>query len=268
MSSTTECRCGKPTRDAAYFCDQCGDDLSQALGDIPWLDTELETTITGETGIDYRTLGGGKGGKKPSEMPSPVNWSAADARAHLKGLLVSWVLFCNEDGIRHQSPRDGLPDDTLTDLAKWMLWRVDGLALHDIGPDAVDEITDAVTRCHRFVDRHPQRQYLGPHDGCDDAGSLYATPHSQSARCDVCSSTVDAIAVKAKRITELEDRLCTAAEIARLSTYLGFKADRDKVRNRINQWHHRGKITPSMLAGEIVFPFGVVYKLLAADEYA
>ena len=49
--SETECRrCGRPARDAAYYCEECGNALSVALGEIPWLDEELEVTISGQRG--------------------------------------------------------------------------------------------------------------------------------------------------------------------------------------------------------------------------
>src|SRR5689334_20695038 len=105
-----ECRCGRPTRDAAYGCDACGDDLARALGDVPWLDEELEVTITRQQGIDYRRSGGGKGGKKPAERPLPGNWTASEARTHLKALLVLWTRLCDEEDVRSSDPRNGLPE--------------------------------------------------------------------------------------------------------------------------------------------------------------
>src|SRR4051812_39492595 len=134
---TTTCRCGKPTRDDAYVCDTCTEELSRALGDIPWIDDELETTITKRKGIDYRRVGGGTGGKR--EQPSPPEWTASNARGHLKAVLVAWVLYCSEERTRNSSPHQEIPDDTLPAISRWLMWRVDGLALDDIGPDAVDE---------------------------------------------------------------------------------------------------------------------------------
>ena len=94
------CRCGKPTRDAAYVCDPCGQELATALGDVAWLDEQLEITITRTSGVDYRTLGG----TASSETPSPVHWVASDARGHLKALLVSWALFAYQEDVRNSAP--------------------------------------------------------------------------------------------------------------------------------------------------------------------
>lgn len=93
---TTECRCGRPTRDAAYGCDDCGDSLARALGEVPWLTEELEVTISRQKGVDYR----GVGGSGSTERALPVVWGASEARAHLKALLVSWALYAHQEKIR------------------------------------------------------------------------------------------------------------------------------------------------------------------------
>lgn len=260
----TICTCGKPTRDAAYVCDTCAEALSVALGEIPWLDEELEVTITKRKGIDYRRVGGGKGGTL--EQPSPPEWNASSARTHLKGVLVAWVKFCAEEHVRHSSPHPGIPTDDLTAISRWLMWRVDGLALHDIGPEAVDEITSAVAHCHRLIDRPADRQYLGVCDECE-GGRLYARPGGSWAKCNNCEAATNAEQLRGKLLTELDDRLCTAAEIARLSTYLGLRADRESVRKRINQWHTRGVIASESMFEEPAFRFGPVYDRLLADEY-
>jgi hypothetical protein len=264
--TNTICRCGKPAHDA-FVCEQCTDDLARALGDVPWLSEELDVTIAHQQGIDYRRLGGATGGQKPSERPSPVTWSAADARTHLKALLVSWALFCADERVRNSSPHIGLPEDNLPALSRWLMWRVNGLALLEIGAEAVDELTSAVAHCHRLIDRPADRQYLGTCDLCVD-GRLYARAHSTWARCDSCDASVDADTVRKRLLVELDDRLCTAAEIAHLSTYLGLKAGRDQVRKRINQWHTRGQLAKAhSFSTEATFRFGTVYELLVRAEY-
>ncbi len=265
--TTTVCRCGRPTRDHAYACETCGDELARALGDCSWLDEQMEVTITRQQGIDYRRLGGGKGGKKDAERPLPGNWTASEARTHLRALLVSWVLFCNAESVRSSDPANGLPTDAIVPMSRWLLWRVDGLMLNDIAPEVVDEIVSAVAHCHRLIDKHPERQYLGPCSACPE-GRLYSRPSASVAICQSCDATVNAEVVRKHLLEELDDRLCTAAEIARLSTYLGLKADREQVRKRINAWHKRGRISSESMFDEPAFRFGDVYAMLAASEYA
>lgn len=285
-----ECRCGRPTRDTLTVCDTCSDNFARALGEIPWLDEQLDVTITRASGIDYRQMGSagrvnprsdkridGDNTPEPPSADSPAlgaamqhdlyNWTAADARINLRALLVSWVKFCAEEGVRSSDPRDDLPADTLPAMSRWMMWRVDGLAFNEIGPDAVEEITSAVAHCYRLIDRPAERQYLGACTSCE-TGRLYARPGGEWATCNECRTALDAEAVRRRLLVELEDRLCTAAEIARLSTYLGLKAGREQVRNRINQWHKRDRIEahPSFSEGA-TFRFGAVYALLVAAEY-
>ena len=260
-TSTRECRCGRPLRDQAIVCDTCADSLARALGEVPWLAEELETTVSGQKGATYD-------GYTPrgAETPSPVHWAASEARTHLRAVLVSWVRFCDAERVANSSPTPGLPTDDLPAISRWLLWRVDGLTRHELGMDAVDEITDAAAQCHRMVDRPADRQFLGACDMCPD-GRLYARPGSAWARCVGCDAATDADAVRARLLDELDDRLCTAAEIARLSTYLGLHDDREKVRNRINQWHKRGRITrEAAFSEDPVFRFGIVWRLLVVED--
>lgn len=262
------CRCGKPTRDTLTVCEDCLTELNQALGDIPALEEELNVTISQQKGVDYRRVGGSKGGTKPAETPSPVNMGASDAKADLKALLVSWARLCHEEQVRNQSGETGLPDDNLPAISRWLMWRVDGLGLHEAGSDAVDEITAAVGRCQRMVDIPTERQYLGDCDDCD-TGRLYARPASTWARCEGCDKAVPAQDVRDRLLARLDDRLCTAAEIARLSTYLGLRANRESVRKRINQWHARGLVSAHpAISDEVAFRFGEIYGKLIADDYS
>lgn len=266
MTTENLCRCGKPTRDTAVVCDDCGDSLARALGDVAWLTDELEISVTRQKGVDYRQAGGGSGPKKPSERPSPVQWGAAEARAELRSILVSWTRLCADEGVRNSSPYPGLPDDDLASISRWLLWRVDGLTLHEAGSDAVDEITSAVAHCHRVIDRPADRQYLGVCDVCPD-GRLYSRPGGKWARCATCDATTAADEVRSRLLGELDDRLCTAAEIAHLSTYLGLKAGREQVRKRIEYWARSERIhSEAAISEQAVYRFGIVWRLLAQED--
>ncbi len=264
--TTTEriCRCGRPTD--KFYCDDCAQSFSVALGEIPWVERELDITITRQQAATWN------GGSHSPETALPFHPSASDARGNLRAVLVAWVRFCDEEAIRHQSPAHGLPTDTLTAMSRWLMWRVDGLALHDIGPEAVDEITSAVAHCRRLIDRPLDRQFLGRCEQCEkvgDEGRLYARPGSILATCNNCGDVIDAERLKTRLLAELDDRLCTAAEIAHLSTYLGLDANRDQVRKRINTWHRRRLITSeSLFEGEAAFRFGIVWRLLAHNDGA
>jgi hypothetical protein len=260
--TSTTCSCGRPTRDDAYVCEDCAQRLARALGDVPALAAELDTTIARQKGIDYRATS--TGGTKT--QPLGYEPTAADARTALHALLVSWVRFCDAEQVRHQSHSWDLPADTLTGLSRWLLWRVDGLTLHDQGPEAVRQIVETVNACWRHVDRPADPQDLGPCDECSE-GRYKSHKGASWARCTSCGDVIDAEERRQLLLTRLDDRLCTAAEIAHLSTYLGLRDNRERVRNRVNQWHRRGRIVPEPAATtDPVFRFGIVWRLLTHED--
>lgn len=249
------CRCGRPTRDAAYFCDDCGDKLARALAEVPWLDTELEVTITGTKGVDYR-----RGGVRSTEHRLPVNLAASTARDTLRAVLVSWVLFCDEEGVRHQSPRVGLPSDTLAAMSRWLLWRVDGLALLDIGPEAVAEVSAAVGHARRLIDRPADRWYAGP---CDCGEDLYARTQAGAVACAGCEATYDIATRREWLLATAEDRLANAATIARAVSWLGAAP---LTSDRVRKWAERGRILAHGHDGRSpLYRVGDAIDLLAGD---
>lgn len=264
---TNECRCSKPTRDDAYVCDDCGDSLSRVLGEVPWLTEELEVTISRQKGVDYRSVGGSSGGKKASERPSPVAWGASEARTHLKALLVSWALFCSAEGVRNSSPSPDMPADNLPALSRWLMWRVDGLTLHEIGPDAVEEITSAVAHCHRLIDARPDRWYAGPcnaeGDGRECGVDLYAKSASGDVRCETCGATYDVVARRSWLLEAAEDRLADAATIARSVSWLGALPLNA---TRVRKWAERGRIVAKAHDGDRpLYRIGDAIDLLAKE---
>jgi hypothetical protein len=253
-----------PTRDEAYFCEDCGRSLSVALGDVPWLVEEMETSATRAKGVDYRT----KGGTRSSDKPLPFNQALSDAGAHLRAVAGAVGEVLPDERVRNSSTSQAIPEDNLPAISRYLLWRVDGLALLDIGPEAVDEITDAVAKCHRLIDKPADRQYLGPCEECE-GGRLYARPGAKWARCDACATPVDAEDLRGKLLASLDDRLCTAAEIAKLSTYLGLRAGREQVRKAVEHMGRKGLIERHPAFSEqAVYRFGDAYARLVSAEYA
>lgn len=265
---TNECACGKPTD--AYVCQTCAGALSRALGDCTWLEGELETTITRQRGA---ATGGGARGTNDS---LPWHERASQARRTLHALLVTWVRFCGEESVRHAPAWQAR--DNLTSLSRWLLNCVHGLTLHELGGDAVAEITDAVAECERIVFwKRKSRTYLGPcgqtvvdEDGevltLSCPGEVYADEGAQVGYCDECAQGVTVAIRKSDLDKRLDDRLCTAAEIARLATYLGLDVPRDRVRQQVNTWHKRKLVLPASkdADGSPLFRYGEVKVMLYA----
>lgn len=229
MSQT--CNCGKPTRDAAYVCDECLGDLTKALAEIPWLAGELEVTITKQRGIDYTALGG----SPSSESPLPLHAPALDARRALRLALTTCVRFCDEERVRHQSPRTGMPTDSLEAMSRWLMWRVDGLGLNDMGYEFADDITNAVASCRRAIDRAPERRYAGP---CECGRDLYHKPGAIEAKCTDCARVYNVGELYEWMRKGVMGRLVTAREG---STLLG-RFDLPTPQATIDVWHDRKRI--------------------------
>lgn len=272
-----ECRCGRPTRDAAYVCDHCSDELAKALGDVPWLSEELQITASRQKGVDYRRGGGGKGGKKAAEMPLPVHWGASEARTHLKALLASWVRFCADEQVRSTDQKNNTPTDDMSAMSRWLLWRVDGLALHEIGPDAVDEIVTAVgndgtngkptSGCYRAIDNAPDKWFAGPcnadTEGVECGADLYALSQKGEVTCHVCSTAYDVAERRTWLLNAAQDRLADATELARSVSWLG---SRTLNRDRVYQWAKRGRITAKAhLEGKPLYRIGDAIDLLTKE---
>lgn len=262
----TDCRCGRPTRDTLTVCDACADQLGVALGDIAWLVDELDTTITRQRALPT------EGGPTGAETPLPWHEKASEALRHLKAILVSWALFCDAEHVPHQSPANGLPDDTAEALSRWLLWRIDGLTRHELGPDAVDEITDAVAKCRRVIDRRPERWYAGPctahpgggEDSRECGSDLYAKRQTGDVECRDCGAVYDVAARRAWLLAEAEDRLADAATVARAVSWLGAVPLTPAL---VRKWAERGRIIAKGHDGSRpLYRIGDAIDLLAATS--
>lgn len=268
-----ECRCGRPTRDDAWVCDHCVETFGHTLADLGALDIEVQTTMARLRGLPTQ------GGSRAAEKPLPWHDKAAEARRVLNGLLSSWVRFCEEEEVR--GPGSTFPADTIASKAAWLETRVAGLALMDIGPECVDEITDAAAECHRLVFwKRRSRIYLGPcgavetdDEGVESEpcpGDVYADEGEPVGFCEECGQGVTVAIRQGALNKELDDRLCTAAEIARLSTFLGLDQPRETVRKRVLYWHRHKRIAQRGMDYDAtppapMFKYGEVRTLLFSE---
>lgn len=257
--------CTRPTRDSAYACDSCGDTFANDLKAlVDWLDEDLETSVGGAKGVEYKhgRLSGGGG-----DEGLRVNWRAAKLYRELQRALCDAVDRCLEARIRHVSTSDAEPARTVSAMAEWLRWRVDGMALDIQGPRHVKVIGDLVDQAKEIVFwTPPERQFLGDCNLCGE-GDVYVEGGAEEAYCSRCEKAFPAEVLRVELVTKLHDRLMTAAEIAKLSTYLGLRDDRGRVEGRIRSWRHRGRIVSHGGDGEAGrYRFGDVYLLLVARE--
>jgi hypothetical protein len=229
------CACGKPTRDDAYSCDECGDKTARALGDVPWLIDELEVTITKQrAAIDGD-------GAASAETPLMYHLPAAEKRDALRHSLVTAVRFCVEEGVRNSDPGPEWPEDNMTSMSRWLLWRVDGLALNDMGEEITRGVRDAVRACRHIIDKPPERAYAGPCPECKR--DLYHRHDAAEVKCPGCGQRWDVAEVNEwmrERIsTHLADRMVTAREGSMLLGRFGLPVEQ----GTIDKWRERNRVS-------------------------
>lgn len=151
--------------------------------------------------------------------------------------MVAWVLYCHTEDVRNSSPYPGLPNDTLPAMSRWLMWRVDGLTLLDIGPDAAEEITDAVARCHRIIDRPADQEFYGP---CECGRDLYAKPKSPIVNCKDCGKAYDSADMAEWMHGQVVGKLVTLREGGVLLGRMGFPVPHDTLKT----WARREKFLP------------------------
>lgn len=242
---------------------------------VPGLWDDLLNFVSGERGIDYRTVGGSGGltvddtalepGERRGVVPTGIVLPerAAEIGAVVTRSLRALVLVCMEARVPYIDPAGpvDLSSRLVPAMVEWLLWRVDGIALHPEAAQHAQHVFEAVEAARWVVDRPETRQQLGDCLVPDCPGHLTATPYATYAHCDHEGHAVEAQPLRDQLLDDLDDRLCTAAEIARLSTYLQLRQPRDAVRKRVNQWGHRDRIkvraydTPTDDEGELIPPY-------------
>lgn len=168
----------------------------------------------------------------------------------------------------HQIQRRRHPADTIASMCNYLSRMLRSIVAEQWAPEMFDEMLDLEKRLRRLVDRPASKVYLGACTVPLCAGSVYAKEGDETGRCDQddCRTEYDTSLSRRGLESELDSQLLTAAEIARLSTYLGLKADRQKVRVRVNLWHSRGRLAAAGRAedGSPRFRYGEVRGLLYA----
>lgn len=262
------CRlCERPTGSDRALCRTCMTELDTALGKCGWLDAQLEITITRQRSAPI------EGGSRSSGHALPWHETASDAQRALGATLTRWV------GYVSAYDRPG-PSDRVSEKAAWLRAHLPQIVANpELGPDAHDEITDAVAEAERVVFWTKRaRVYLGPcerpvldEDGliliakCD--GDLYADEGALEGVCRHCGATVSTLEAQIELNARLDATLMTPAEIATAAVYLGIRAPREVVRERVNRWHRHHLIEQrgTNESGHPLFRYGDVRRRLLDD---
>lgn len=235
--------CDRPA-DGGFVCRACIATLRQTLAETPWLLDELNLVISRQTQYanPYQPRAAS------AEQPLPINLKSSDVLLDLAGKLATWVKLFLEENPGWRAPRGSaeMPAPPHA-LAQWLQNRLEAIRMHAAGGDLVEEISACTAAARYVIDRPASRQFLGlcaeQNGGEDDCtGSVYGKAGRPMARCDGCGAEWVAEDLRAYLLDSLEDRICTAGEIAELSTYLGLDIGREQVRKRVNLWASRGRL--------------------------
>lgn len=219
--------CDRPVAEGRV-CQHCADRLSVALGDVGALWDELDTVLTRQARYSDAE---GRGG---SEKALPFNPTASELGWVLRNTLSTWCRLIAEERGRV------LPTtDTPAAVAGWLLNHVIWLRHHRAGHEAVEEVTSIVGRIRTAIDRPPGRWFAGPCDQCER--DLYALDGADSVDCRDCDLVYDVGARREWLLNQAQDRLLTAAELARAVSWLGTEP---LTAERVRKWAERKRIVP------------------------
>lgn len=238
--------CDRPRRGDENVCGACSGQLARALGDIPALTRELDTTLSRQASST--------GGSRSAETPLPYDPRASEVGYVLRNTLVEWVR-----AVSAQTHSNYIwPRETTTSLARWLLARHKDLCAHPSAAEAVDEIGAAVRAAERIIDRPAERWFAGP---CDCDARLYAAPGAPTVTCRDCGSRYDVAERRAWLMDACEDQLAYGALIAQALTSLGQPVTPERIR----KWAERGRIVAhgTDLRGRPQYRVGDIIDLVA-----
>lgn len=294
MTQTRTCTCGQPAP-SSTLCKRCAHTLDVALANIRAYYADAEISLTRRRAVRY-DLPRGTGGSK--SMPLPVDARfLPDARGtqamrQARTAVTTWVrrtlaawppltgqLVCDDalcrrcSRIRHERLTRTPPGDTIASCCAYLQRLLPKIAAATWADQLLAELLDVERALARIDARGPERIYAGECTVClavYQHTRLYALPGDEWVTCpaDDCGMEYRVEERRDLMRDAIDARLCTAAEIASLATYLELLEDRERTRKRINLWRTRGLLQPASASvdGEPVYPFGDTVRLLVAAD--
>lgn len=253
--------CGTPgcphaTFQAAVVCPECVRRTGDLLAQVPALYNELRATYARLDNVGPAGVGGRNG-----SAPLPFKPHAREALEDLSAVMLTWArtVYAVAGNATQSNPVRYLADN------------LPALARHPLAGQAVDEISDAVSRGWRTVDRPPETLFVGACEAGTVDGPcpkrLYAHPGDVVTVCPACNAThyVD----KRRRIM-----LNAAEELHVTQTvalgWIHLLTDRHIPPGTFRSWLSRGRLTPAGTdpTGKPVYRFGDVHTLAKNGKQA
>ncbi len=263
-----QCACGLPLHDNATGCPECVTEMERILGDTPWLAEQLDLAITGQRA---KRAGAARG-----DDGLPWNDRASETLDALRNELSTTTHMLTED---HDLDLPGSDDEKpdLAAMSRWLLTHIQLLAHDDAWTDTLRNLRHIEGDTLAIVDNPPPKVFLGwctatvwAGEGAtlrleECSGPVYARDGVEVGYCRECRKPYGVTESREALEKALDDQLVTAAEIAKLATYLGIEQPRERVRALVNTWHKRKRITASgSRDDQPVFRYGEIRALLSA----
>jgi hypothetical protein len=255
------CACGRPAP-RQWTCEGCLDDLRDLLASLAELEEQLTVALTRAHAASYSGSTHTTG-----EAPLPYNDRAARSQRRLVIGLMTAARRCNPDDM----PR--VP--TITALAHTIATQLNALADQPYTTSMLRDLTARARAARTVALWQPrQRMFIGICEGTEPtdtqpsrpcSGKVYAEQDADAGLCDKCGRPYLTWKKRSAMEAELDARLYSAAEIARLSTYLGLDMSRERIRKWINQRHARRLLVArghDPQSGDPLFRYGEVRALL------
>lgn len=244
--------CGRPALDA-YVCQACALDLERALGDVRWLDEQLDIVLTKQTS-GAASIGFTK--HPGREQPLPYDPRATEVRWVLANTVMTWARVVAEENPKARLPTVG----GIGILAAWLASYSGWLRQHQAADQAVEEVLAAVAAARRLVDVRPERWYAGPCPQCSH--DLYAGMSARVIECPACGECVDSVTRREYLLTQARDHSATIRECVGL-----FRGT--VTRDQVKGWVRRGKVIASgstMVDGRAVATYRIGDLLAVSEE--
>jgi hypothetical protein len=282
-----ECaRCARPVHDVGLICSACSNGLTVALLYAAINAREIPTTIARLDRIER--AGAGKPDdqgwwRNPDALePTPLPYrhdQALDANA-VHATLSTWVRHVAEE--RGISPGHWTVDilrpgfigpparrwhdvSTDTQMLGWLAGQVKWLRMRPEAVEVFDELHDCCRVVAHIIDRPAERILAGQ---CDCGAYLYGPRGKATITCE-CGLTWVVEELRRWLESQLDARLVTAAEAAGWIAYLRPAVSRQKMRNLINVWARRGRLTNhATIGGEPAYRFDEITGRLDREQPA
>lgn len=246
------CPCGVPVPDG-YLCHPCTGTLRETVRRAPlWADQLFFVTAR-------LTRYAEPVGRRGASAPLPYNPAGSDTARVLDGVLRAAVAaLAGCDGAAEvRTARLGV-------VASWLAAHVEDLRLLPSAAHHERVITHAVDRATIVSDRPPEQWYAGKCPACNR--DLYPTVDAPVVECPCGAASFRAEDRRAELLEKVRGVEAPGPDIARaLSTF----TTRPLTQDRLRQWRHRGKLTPTKMTTHPAtnwYRVGDVLDLLARER--